>query len=300
MGYAAGNHSSHRPDYGYHSGYNSGGTPRPPRPPRPSGGSGNSKKGKTSILAVIAVIILVLLIIAIGGAFSSGGVPSSTVNREKLSGVGSYNSDCVVDSLGWLNDASKAGRDLKSFYEATGVQPYVVFNEYDSSLTSDDKMDEFAEQWYKDNINDENTFVFMYFGTDHEGEGEPGYMCYVMGNRVDSVMDSEAIDIFWAYIDKNWYDNSLSENQVIVNSFNETAERIMTKSRTMADVLIWLIIAVIVIGGLLLVLRIRKQKRQHEAEKAKETEQILNTPLETTADELLEQYSKPDSANKKE
>ncbi len=237
------------------------------------------------------MIVVILLIAVVGAVSSSGEIPSSTVNREKLTGVNTFNSDCVIDSLGWLNNASKAGKDLKPFYEKTGVQPYVVFLQYDSSLTSDEQKDQFAEAWYDENIDDENTFVFMYFGTDHEGEGEPGYMNYVMGNRVNSVMDSEAVEIFWAYIDKNWYDDSLSENQVIVNAFTDTADRIMTKTSTGADVLIWLIIAIIIIGGLLLVLRIRKQKRQHEAEKAKETEQILSTPLETTKDELLDKYS---------
>ena len=290
LGYAAGNHSSsHRPG-GYHYSGSQGYHQSGPRPP--SGSSGGSQKKGSGLFAIIAIIIVVVLIIAVAGAFSSGGgIPSSTENREKLTGVNTYNSDCVVDSLGWLNNASKAGKDLKTFYDLTGVQPYIVFLEYDSSLNSDKKKDAFAEEWYEDNIDDENTFVFMYFGTDHEGEGEPGYMNYVMGNRVDSVMDSEAIEIFWAYIDKNWYDDSLTENQVIVNSFTDTAERIMTKTKTGADVLIWLIIAVIIIGGLLLVLRIRKQKRQHEAEKAKETEQILSTPLETSRDELLDKYS---------
>jgi len=45
-----------------------------------------------------------------------------------------------------------------------------------------------------------------------------------------------------------------------------------------------------VLGGLVLVIRIMKTKRKHEAEKAAETEQILNTPLEKSRDELLDKY----------
>ena len=293
IGYAAGNHSSShhsRPDGSY--GYRPEGPSYPHHNSGNSGHSGGPRKGKSPVFAIIAIIIVVVLLIALMGALSSsGGIPSSTANREKLSGVSTFNSDCVEDSLGWLNDASKAGKDLKEFYDQTGVQPYIVFNPYDESLTTDQQKDEYAEDWYKNHIDNENTFVFMYFGTQHEGDGEPGYMCYVMGNRVDSVMDSEAVEIFWAYMDKNWYDDSLTENQVIVKTFTDTGERIMTKTRTGADVLIWLIVVVIIIGGLLLILRLRKQKRQHEAEKAKETEEILNTPLETSRDELLDKYT---------
>ncbi len=289
-GYVAGSNSAYRKG--------SGRTPYPPSPKKrrgSGGGSGGSgRSGGLAIILIIAVIILVIFVAMSMTSGTSGGIPNSTKNREKLSGNASFEKDCVVDSLGWLNDSTQAGKDLKPFYDQTGVQPYVVFLEYDESLTSDEKKDKYAEKWYSKNIEDENTFVFMYFGTDHEGTGEPGYMCYVMGSRVNSVMDSEAVEIFWACIDKNWYDGDLSENQVIVNAFSETAERIMTKDTTMADVLKWVVIAIIVLGGLILVIRIMKTKRKHEAEKAAETEQILNTPLETSRDELLDKYLNDD------
>ena len=282
-GYIAGSNSSNRKGSGKTS-Y----SPSPKKRRRSGGSSGSS--GGLAIILIIAVIVLVIFVAMSMTSGTSGGIPKSTENREKLAGNTSFEKDCVVDSLGWLNDAAQAGKDLRPFYDQTGVQPYVVFLEYDESLTSDEKKSKYADKWYSKNIKDENTFVFMYFGTDHEGTGEPGYMCYVMGSRVDSVMDDEAVEIFWACIDKNWYDGDLSENQVIVNSFSETAERIMTKDTTMADVMKWVVVAVIVLGGLVLVIRIMKTKRKHEAEKAAETEQILNTPLEKSRDELLDKY----------
>lgn len=261
------------------------------------GSSRKKSRGGSRAIAIIFIIVAIVLVVLIGMAMtsvSSGGIPNSTENRKKLTGTGSYDSDCVIDSLGWLNDVSKADRDLKSFYDQTGVQPYVVFLDYDASLSNEKKQEQYAQKWYEKNIDNENAFVYFYFGTDHEGTGKPGYMCHVMGKRVESVMDSEAVEIFWAYIDKNWYKKDLTENQVIVNSFNETAERIMTKNTSIADVLKWMVIAILVFGVLILIIRIINTRRRHQAEKAAETEQILNTPLEKSRDELLEKYLKDD------
>lgn len=237
---------------------------------------------------------MIALILVAGRSFlfdSSRGITKSSHNRQKLDGSKKYNSECVVDSLGWLDDVKATQEGLRYFYDTTGVQPCVVFLEYNSKLKTDKQKEKFARNWYEHNIKGENTFVYMYFGTDHEGKGNPGYMTYTQGKRVNSIMDDEAIEVFWDYLDKNWT-SDLGESDVIVNTFTETADRIMTKTRTTADVLIWVIIAVIILGGLVLIIRIRNQKRRHEAERAKETEQILNTPLEKSRDELLEKYTR--------
>ena len=103
------------------------------------------------------------------------------------------------------------------------------------SLTSDNQKDEYAQTWYSENIDNEDTFLFVYF--EEQNSDEIGYMAYVNGKQVTSVMDSEAIDIFWNYIDRYWTDSSLSTVDVFTKTFDSTAKTIMKKSTTSKDII---------------------------------------------------------------
>ena len=286
--------------YSSHSSYGGGGFygggfyPRPPR--RSSvivshGGNFN---------AVISLIIFVVVLIAAFGGFPSSNssstksVPKSTQNRERLeSGVG-YDNNCIVDNIGWFDNVTKTEKSIKKFYDKTGVQPYIVLNAYDSTLLTDTAKEEYAKKWYDEHIKNESTFLYMYFA-EPDTDNDVGYMAYVNGKQVPSVMDSEAIEIFWAYVDKYWY-SDMSTDDMFTTIFTKTADRIMTKSTTAADVgnnAIKVIGVIVVFAGIIVVMVIR---RKHKAEEAKETEKILNTPLNgnSEADDLLKKYKKGD------
>ena len=286
--------------YSSHSSYGGGGFygggfyPRPPR--RSSvivshGGNFN---------AVISLIIFVVVLIAAFGGFPSSNssstksVPKSTQNRERLeSGVG-YDNNCIVDNIGWFDNVTKTEKSIKKFYDKTGVQPYIVLNAYDSTLLTDTAKEEYAKKWYDEHIKNESTFLYMYFA-EPDTDNDVGYMAYVNGKQVSSVMDSEAIEIFWAYVDKYWY-SDMSTDDMFTTIFTKTADRIMTKSTTAADVgnnAIKVIGVIIVFAGIIVVMVLR---RKHKAEEAKETEKILNTPLngDSEADDLLKKYKKGD------
>lgn len=286
--------------YSSHSSYGGGGFygggfyPRPPR--RSSvivshGGNFN---------AVISLIIFVVVLIAAFGGFPSSNssstksVPKSTQNRERLeSGVG-YDNNCIVDNIGWFDNVTKTEKSIKKFYDKTGVQPYIVLNAYDSTLLTDTAKEEYAKKWYDEHIKNESTFLYMYFA-EPDTDNDVGYMAYVNGKQVPSVMDSEAIEIFWAYVDKYWY-SDMSTDDMFTTIFTKTADRIMTKSTTAADVgnnAIKVIGVIMVFAGIIVVMVLR---RKHKAEEAKETEKILNTPLngDSEADDLLKKYKKGD------
>lgn len=289
-----------RSSYSGHSSYGGGrfyGGGFYPRPPRRStvivshGGSFN---------AVISLIIFVVVLIAAFGGFPSSNssstksVPKSTQNRERLeSGVG-YDNNCIVDNIGWFDNVNKTEKSIKKFYDKTGVQPYIVLNAYDSTLLTDTAKEEYAKKWYDEHIKNESTFLYMYFA-EPDTDNDVGYMAYVNGKQVSSVMDSEAIEIFWAYVDKYWY-SDMSTDDMFTTIFTKTADRIMTKSTTAADVgnnAIKVIGVIVVFAGIIVVMVLR---RKHKAEEAKETEKILNTPLngDSEADDLLKKYKKGD------
>lgn len=281
------------PSYG--GGFYGGGFyPRPPRRSTIFIGSGG---GFNAIVSLI--IFIVVLITAFGGFPSSNSsstksVPKSTQNRERLeSGVG-YDNNCIIDNIGWFDNVTKTEKSIKQFYDKTGVQPYIVLNAYDSTLLTDTAKEEYAKKWYDEHIKNESTFLYMYFA-EADTDNDVGYMAYVNGKQVSSVMDSEAIEIFWAYVDKYWY-SDMSTDDMFTTIFTKTADRIMTKSTTAADVgnnAVKVIGAIVVFAGIIIVMMVR---RKHKSEEAKETEKILNTPLngDSEADDLLKKYKKGD------
>ena len=274
--------------------YGGGFYPRPPIRNTVFIGHGG---GINTIISII--IFIVVLVTAFGGfpsskSSSTKNIPKSTQNRERLeSGVG-YDNNCIIDNIGWFDNVTKTEKSIKKFYDKTGVQPYIVLNAYDSTLLTDTAKEEYAKKWYDEHIKNESTFLYMYFA-EPDTDNDVGYMAYVNGKQVPSVMDSEAIEIFWAYVDKYWY-SDMSTDDMFTTIFTKTADRIMTKSTTAADVgnnAIKVIGVIIVFAGIIVVMVLR---RKHKAEEAKETEKILNTPLngDSEADDLLKKYKKGD------
>jgi uncharacterized protein HemX len=113
-------------------------------------------------------------------------------------------------------------------------------------------------------------------------------MCYANGKQASSVMDSEAIEIFWNQIDKYWYWYSdLSTDDVFVQAFTNTADTIMHVSTTGKDVAKWaLIVAAILAVGIIVIILVNKRNKRAK-EKAEEDRKILETPLHDLADDDL-------------
>ncbi len=278
---------------GYHGGYHGG-----PRMRYSGGGyyrSGGGCLGSIfmSIIGWTFMIIVVWVVVSmlrVGGPSES--IPASSYNREPINTGVAYDNDCIIDELGWFDNISRASRDLQGFYNKTGIQPFVYLKSYDPALTTDDEKIAYSEDWYENNINNESTFLFIYFA-EQDQDGEVGYMTYVNGKQVTSVMDAEAVDIFWAYVDNNWYTDK-STDQMFKDIFDSTAERIMTKSATKNDVAVRFVgiaFVVIVFIGIMVYV---KTKRKHERERNEETARILNADIHSSGsgsgDSLLDRY----------
>ena len=125
----------------------------------------------------------------------------------------------------------------------------------------------------------------MYFA-EQDTDNDVGYMCYVNGKRVSSALDSEAIDIFWRYIDKYWY-TDMSTDNMFTAVYTKTANTIMHKSLTAVDLGAIVAIGIFVIVLVLILFNWWKAKIKRDKEKAEETERILSTPI----DDLTSKYN---------
>lgn len=241
-------------------------------------------------IAFVAIFILVLA----NSTASGGGVPASTANREKISAGIAYQNDCVVDELNWIDRPAALARELQTFYDKTGIQPYIVLKDWQPSLATESDKDAYANQYYDEHIDNEGTLLYMYFA--EQSDNDVGYMTLVNGREVTTVMDAEAVEIFWAYLDSHWYRyDSNSTGDMFAAVFNDTAARIMQRSTTGADVAKIVTIVVLVVVAGVVVVSIMKTKRTHEKERNAETERILNTPLHpessSSEQEVLDKWS---------
>ena len=288
-----------------------GGYP-PPRPPRRGrttvyvdnrgnrNGSGyHNITGSILASFVVLIVFTAIMFGIVSVLFSSGSTTSevsSTINREPLTESAAFINDCVVDELGWFDNIPDTEQRLQYFYNKTGVQPFIVLHDHDSALTTDEEKEVWARDYYDANINNENTFLYVYFA-EQDTDNDVGYMCYVNGIETGSVMDSEAIEIFWNYIDRYWY-SDMSTDDLFVTVFEKTADTIMRVSTTGADVAKTAVLIIGIIVILIVLFLWWKARARREKEKAAETERILKTPMQdlvnesSKADELAKKYDK--------
>jgi uncharacterized membrane protein len=280
---------------------------------RPSGvpfGGGRSFGGARSrgcgCLTLIVVLIVIGIVIAAITTSHSGSVPNnsagtteitkSTVARKALPRGSVNETGYYTDQLGWIDNQTQLLPGLKHFYQKTGVQPYLyitdTINGSHSPTTSD--LDEAAKSLYDKLFTDEAHVLLVFFEYDNS------YMDrYVCGTQAKTVIDNEAANILLDYVDRYYYDSNLSEGAFFSKAFSDAADRIMEVTRSP-----WIIVFVILGVVVLMVILFawwRRATNQKNLE-AKQTEEMLKTPLEkfgdTEAEELTKKYE--DTAGKPE
>ena len=275
---------------------NRGGYPPPPSrayncPPPPP------PRRKTTIERLLEILcsflILIMIEMMLFTAFKPRSkISASTIPRERVETKNAYINDCIIDEIGWINNKTKLASKLKQFYQETGCQPYIYLMGYDEELyDSEDARMEWSKNYYDTNFaENQNVVLYTYF-CDKYDEGN-GYDTLFVGTESSIVMDAEAQEIFWNYLDYDWNAWDTSDNDgMFADVFNQTSKRIMTVTTTTNDVAKTFIIYVGVIAVAGIILCVVKAKYKRDKEKAQEAIDILNAPLDGgSSDALLNKY----------
>lgn len=205
------------------------------------GGSTEGNKPSRFLVGIVAAVLIMVCILSVLFYFII-----TDTGREKLEISKGFDSLCIKDSDSnpWFKDTSETSKILKLFFDKTGIQPYIVINEYNPSLKSDEDMDLYAEGYYISNIGASNGIMFMYFP--ESSDSNEGYTYLFVSDGAEEVMDKDAQSTFWGYY-KSFSDSGMSSGDVIVNSLNSTADSIMSMSS-------YTKVACIVISGIVLIL----------------------------------------------
>lgn len=206
---------------------------------------------------------------------ASSSITASTIEREKLDGQYVITTDYYEDHIGWVESGSRLERGMKSFFNETGVQPYLYLTETinGSAHPSDEEMEAFAENLYDELFEDEGHLLVVFQEYNSDGQ----YFCWcVAGKQAKTVFDNEARDIFFDYLDSYYY-SDLDTSDFFSETFEDTGERMMDV--TVSPIVIIVVAVVIVIVIAILFSWWNKAKAQKNLE-AEQTERILNTPME--------------------
>lgn len=209
------------------------------------GGCGGGGCGGCGCLGPIVALVFILVIFNFIWAMVPGTnnttavqtvqLSQSTIEREPID-EGLVNETAYYsDNLGWIRDERVLEDGLRHFYDETNIQPFVYITDNingDPNPNPED-IDAFAHELYDELFTDEAHLLLVHFENYDYYDYEFSYHT-VYGTQAKVLMDNEAEDILFDYIDYYYHQdpNDVSEEQLFSNAFRDTADRIMTVTRS--------------------------------------------------------------------
>ena len=243
------------------------------------------------IIFIVMVIIINSLLSVISGSSSLDYITKSTIKRNKIHTKVSDEAGYYTDECGWIRNSTALTGGLKDFYNSTGILPYIyiidnVSGDYDPST---EKLEQFAETQYNALFQDEGHALLVFW--DYAGAYE--YTLW-LGEDTLEIMDSEACDILFDYLDYYYY-YADTEEAFFADAFADAGEHMMKITRSSGYYL-----TIVVVGGILIyaVYYAVKKKKEKDAERTRRAQEILNAPLDKfgtngdVIDDLEKKYEK--------
>lgn len=151
---------------------------------------------------------------------------TACIGREKVerySGV-TYTDNCVFDNANAISNPKELENSLEKFYKLSGIQPYVLTTGYMSSIHTQEQADEYAEQFYADNITEGRSILFVYY-SNYE-ESELGYHSLVMGTSLDKELKDKFKSVVEEESKKYLLNPKFSMGEAISEIFLESGEEL--------------------------------------------------------------------------
>lgn len=235
-------------------------------------------------------IVLAIIVIVAGLIAARPNIQQSTIERSKLdSSLCTRVDTWYQDDINWIHDEKTLLKGLKTFYDKTGVQPYlwITDNINGKAKPNTSDFETALKSKYSELFKDEGHVIVCFM------ESSPSvYVTYYWaGSAAKRVIDDEAGEILLDVIDSK-YTSDLSDEEMFSKSFSDAATRMMKVGRTTKQ---YIILAVAVVAGLGIIVGfifLLKAKRKSGAEEAEERERILNTDIDEMSDSVLNKYNK--------
>lgn len=244
----------------------------------------------TSIIVVFLIILFLGLAISADmvstpAQMGSSGptaneVQLSTERREKLSKSNVNETAFFENDADWDLSEYDVNYGMQYFYDATGVQPYLIIAdniEGNTAPTTAD-FDAYLERRYEELFTDEQHLLVLFFD---DGNGNWGTW-YRGGNKAKVLMDAQAIEIMADYFDY-YYGSDLTDTEYLSTVFQDSADRIMSvtddESSLNTAIVVGVVIVFVIIFLIVLFRSIAKSK-EAAAKLEAEREQNMQKPDE--------------------
>lgn len=243
-------------------------------------------------MVMLTVILLICFMVV--RSQSTGGTIREELPAEACVTVDTW----IDDRVDWISNDSLVIKSMDYFQDKTGIQPYLLITdtiEGKGGDITDQEAEEYLAGLYDSLYDDEGHMIFTFMEY-----ANSQYITYIYtGTAADSVMDSEARNIFLDNADYYYTDSSLSDDEYFAKIFERSADEIMRDRTSVSTVLGVLavgcgLIAITLAGGYML-FKIQEKK----AEEAETLRDVVNTPLGQSPEEkeLEEKYGNNNTDN---
>lgn len=235
-------------------------------------------------------IVLAIIVIVAGLIAARPNIQQSTIERSKLdSSLCTRVDTWYQDDINWIHDEKTLLKGLKTFYNKTGVQPYlwITDNINGKAKPNTSDFETALKSKYSELFKDEGHVIVCFM------ESSPSVYAtyYWAGSAAKGVIDDEAGEILLDVIDSK-YTSDLSDEEMFSKSFSDAATRMMKVGHTTKQLIIIAVIVLLCLGFVVSVYLWVKTRAKARAEEAEETQRILNTPIDEIGESVLDKYNK--------
>lgn len=235
-------------------------------------------------------IVLAIIVIVAGLIVARPNIQQSTIERSKLdSSLCTRVDTWYQDDINWIHDEKTLLKGLKTFYDKTGVQPYlwITDNINGKAKPNTSDFETALKSKYSELFKDEGHVIVCFM------ESSPSVYAtyYWAGSAAKGVIDDEAGEILLDVIDSK-YTSDLSDEEMFSKSFSDAATRMMKVGYTTKQLIIIAVIVLLCLGFVVSVYLWVKTRAKARAEEAEETQRILNTPIDEIGESVLDKYNK--------
>lgn len=173
---------------------------------------------RISLILIIIWLVTVCIFLYNKVVYGGGRAPYPSFKTEGVE----CNTSCVIDDEGWIGDPTKLGKQLKnSFFNKTGVQPFIKINKFMPYFSSQEEGQAYAENWYANNIQNQSTFLLMYFP--ERDPNHKGVFAYVVGEELKGFVTEEFLQEFNDSLEDNW-EKSSDTDEMFVSVYSNMAD----------------------------------------------------------------------------
>lgn len=214
-------------------------------------------------------------------------IPSSTIEREAIDSGLVDETAYFEDKLDWIRNPQELEKGLSYFYNQTNVQPfvYITDNINGDPNPNPEEIDEFANALYDDLFTDEAHLLLVHF---ENSQYQYEYSFHtVYGAQARVLMDNEAESILFDYLQYHYGrdPSKVSEEQFFSDAFKDTADRMMTVTRSP-----WIPVFIVIGVAVILIVLFNWWRSLLSKNKDNDTKAKANSPKTEESTDSLDDF----------